>query len=74
MKNSKYAQTNFIGIPPKATRDIVDDSYTYSMIVTFESAEAQDGYQTEEAHLVFIEECKDLWEKILIYDALGLEE
>lgn len=74
LKNSKYAKTNFVGIPPKATRDVVDDSYTYSLIVTFESAEAQDGYQKEEAHLVFIEECKDLWEKVLIYDALGLKE
>ncbi|TAI47169.1 Dabb family protein [Flagellimonas allohymeniacidonis] len=74
LRNSKFAKTNFIGVPPKATRDVVDDSYTYSLIVTFESAEAQDGYQKEEAHLIFIEECKELWEKVLVYDALGLEE
>nr|WP_299340697.1 Dabb family protein [Allomuricauda sp.] len=74
LANSKFAKTNFIGTPPKATRDVVDGSFTYSLIVTFESAEAQDGYQNEEAHLVFIEECKDLWEKVLVYDALGLKE
>jgi len=44
LKNSKYAKTNFIGKPPKATRDVVDGSFTYSLIVTFASAEAQQKY------------------------------
>nr|WP_297919692.1 Dabb family protein [uncultured Allomuricauda sp.] len=72
LKNSKYAKTDFIGIPPKATRDVVDDSYTYSLIVTFDSAESQENYQNEEAHLLFIEECKDLWERVVVYDSFGL--
>ncbi|PWL39444.1 stress responsive protein [Flagellimonas aquimarina] len=72
LKDSKYAKTNFIGTPPKATRDVVDGSFTYSLIVTFESAEAQEGYQKEEAHLTFIEECKDLWEKVIVYDSNGI--
>lgn len=72
LKNSKYAKTNFIGTPPKSSRDVVDGSFTYSLIVTFESAEAQEGYQKEEAHLIFIEECKDLWEKVIVYDSNGI--
>lgn len=71
LENSEYAKTNFVGTPPKAIRDVVDDSFTYNLIVTFESAEAQEGYQSEEAHLAFIEECKDLWKKVVVYDALG---
>lgn len=74
MDNSLYAKTKFLGTPPKATREIVDDSYTYNLIVTFASAEDQDKYQKEEAHLRFIEESEHLWEKVLIYDAIGLEE
>ena len=72
LKNSLYARTKFLGTPPKATRDIVDDSYTYNLIVTFVSAEDQDKYQTEQAHLDFIEESSHLWNRIVIYDALGL--
>ncbi len=72
LKNSKYAKTNFIGTPPKSSRDVVDGSFTYSLIVTFESAEAQEGYQKEEAHLIFIEECKHLWEKVIVYDSNGI--
>lgn len=72
MDNTLYAKTKFLGTPPKATRDIVDDTYTYNLIVTFASAEDQDRYQTEQAHLDFIEESNHLWNKIVIYDALGL--
>jgi len=72
LENSEYAKTNFIGVPPKAVRDVVDDSFTYNLIVTFPSAEAQQGYQEEEAHLIFIEECKELWEKVIVYDANGI--
>lgn len=74
LKHSKFAKTNFIGKPPKAVRDVVDDSFTYNLIVTFESAQAQEGYQAEEAHLTFIEECKDLWEKVVVYDAMGISQ
>lgn len=72
LDNSKYAKTNFIGKPPKAVRDVVDDSFTYSLIVSFDSAEDQAAYQVEPPHLVFIEECKDLWEKVIVYDSEGI--
>lgn len=72
LDSSKFAKTNFIGIPPKASRDVVDGSFTYSLIVTFESAKAQQSYQGEEAHLKFIEESKDLWTKVIVYDSQGI--
>lgn len=72
LDNSAYAKTKFVGTPPKAIRDVVDDSYTYNMIVTFASEELQEKYQNEEAHLKFIADCKHLWEKVVVYDALGL--
>ena len=71
LANSKYAKTNFLGIPPKSTREVVDDSFTYNLLVTFESAEAQEAYQVEEAHLAFIEEAQSLWKKVVVYDAAG---
>lgn len=72
LSTSKYTKTNFIGIPPKAIRPVVDDSFTYTLVVTFESEEAQEKYQEEAVHLKFIEECKDLWEKVVVYDATGI--
>ena len=52
----------------------VDDSFTYSLILSFESAEDQAAYQTEPPHLVFIEECEDLWEKVIVYDSQGIQQ
>ncbi len=72
MLNSKYAKTKFVGIPPKASRDVVDDSFAYNLVLTFGSAEEQELYQNEEAHLVFIEESKELWERVVVYDANSL--
>lgn len=72
LDSSQYAKTKFIGKPPKAIRDVVDDSFTYSLILSFESAEDQAAYQEEPPHLVFIEECKDLWEKVIVYDSEGI--
>ncbi len=70
LNNSQYAKTKFIGKPPKASRDVVDGSFTYSLIVTFESAEAQQNYQDEAPHKLFIEESSGLWTKVIVYDSV----
>ena len=72
LDESAYAKTSFIGRPPKASRDVVDGSFTYSLIVTFESAEAQQKYQDEAPHKVFIEESSHLWSKVIVYDSIGI--
>ena len=73
-RNSMYTKTNFLGSPPEASRDVVDDSFTYVMIVTFESAEAQDAYQKEQAHLEFIAETAHLLKHYVVYDARELKQ
>lgn len=73
MIDSQYAKTRFVGVAPKSTREVVDDSFTYSLILSFESAEAQAKYQAEEAHTVFVDTCKDLWDKVIVYDSIPLE-
>ena len=51
---------------------MVDGSFTYSLIVTFESAEAQAAYQAEQPHLEFISESEHLWKKVIVYDSTGI--
>lgn len=72
LDNSGYAKTKFIGKPPRASRDVVDGSFTFSLMVSFESAEAQQAYQDEAPHKLFIEESEDLWEKVIVYDSQGI--
>ena len=73
LNQSQYAGTKFIGVPANTPREVVDNSYTYSLILTFPSKEIQDKYQTEAAHLEFIKEASHLWEKVQVYDSIGLE-
>lgn len=73
LDRSAYAKTKFIGKPPRASRDVVDGSFTYSLIVTFESADAQKEYQDEPPHKVFIEESSDLWSKVIVYDSQSVQ-
>jgi len=71
LENSEFTKTNYLGTPPEAIRDVVDDSFTYCLIVTFENEESQEAYQVEPAHLKFIEDAGHLWNKVVVYDALG---
>jgi hypothetical protein len=47
---------------------VVDQSYQIGLNVQFESKEAQDDYQKHPLHLEFIDKCKRLWTKVVIYD------
>jgi len=59
----------YIG-PPAGTpeRGVVDNSYSHALVVHFKSREDQDKYQVDPIHLKFIEDYKDLWEKVKVYD------
>ncbi len=72
LDTSAYAKTKFIGKPPQASRDVVDGSFTYSLIVTFASAEDQQKYQDEAPHKLFIAESSKLWTKVIVYDSKGV--
>ena len=61
-----------LGVPATTRRDVVDRSYSYSLLTTFKSKEDQDVYQTQPIHLKFIEECSDLWEKVVVYDSVSI--
>lgn len=72
VKDSKYINSVHIGSPANTPRDIVDNSYTYSYIATFNSKEDQDNYQTEAAHDTFRKAIDGMIDKIVIYDSLAL--
>lgn len=63
-------QTSHIARPVESSRDVVDDSFTYSYMVFFKNKEDQEIYQTHPIHLKFIEDCQHLWNKVVVYDAM----
>jgi hypothetical protein len=61
-----------LGVPASTRRDVVDRSYTYSLFTTFKNKEDHDIYQSHPTHLKFIEDCADLWEKVVVYDSVTI--
>jgi hypothetical protein len=59
-----------IGVPANTPRDVVDNSYTFSLIVTFDDKAAHDIYQEHSIHKKFIEDTQHLWTKVQIYDSI----
>lgn len=74
IENSEFVRSAHLGVPALTDRPVVDNSYSYCLIVTFGSKEAQDKYQVEPAHKKFLTDCKHLWSKVLIYDSINVLE
>jgi hypothetical protein len=61
-----------LGIPAGTSRDVIDGTYTYSLLTTFKDRSGQDVYQTHPIHLKFISDCQDLWERVVVYDSVSI--
>ena len=72
----KFIATNpqvvnyYLGQPAATNRSVIDNTYSYSLVVTFKDIETHDIYQTDPTHLLFIEEAESLWKKVSIYDSV----
>lgn len=54
-------------------RGVVDNSYDFALICHFKDGKAQDAYQVDPIHLKFIDDYKDLWKKVQVYDNLTMK-
>jgi Stress responsive A/B Barrel Domain len=57
-----------LGKMARSHRDVVDQSYQVGLCIQFESKNAQDDYQDHPMHLQFVDKCKALWTKVVVYD------
>ncbi|SHN08943.1 Dabb family protein [Chitinophaga sp. CF418] len=68
-KEAKTIKQHHIGTPSSTNRDVIDRSYQVSWLLFFKNKADQDIYQTDPAHLKFIEECSSVWKKVIVYDS-----
>lgn len=61
-----------VRVPAGTPREVVDNSYNVQLVCEFDSQEQHDAYQSEDdaAHQHFIENYKQYWSKVLIYDSV----
>jgi hypothetical protein len=63
----------YIGVPASTEkRPVVDSSYSVSELMIFDDTEGQNAYQVHPLHKKFVEECGDLWSKVIVYDAIDV--
>ncbi|WP_026461740.1 Dabb family protein [Adhaeribacter aquaticus] len=58
-----------IGKPASTDRPVIDRSYSYSLLLVFDSLEDHDTYQVDPIHTKFVADCAHLWERVKIYDS-----
>ncbi len=67
----KEIKTAYIGQPADTNRGVIDASYSFSITFIFDTKADQDVYQTHPIHLAFVDACKHLWQKVIVYDAVS---
>lgn len=68
----KTIKTFYIGKPADTNRDVIDRSYSVSWMLLFANKADQDSYQVDPVHLNFVEDCKHLWKKVVVYDTVNI--
>ena len=58
-----------VGKPASTDRPVIDRSYSYCELTVFNDEAGHDIYQKAPVHLAFVENCKHLWEKVVIFDS-----
>ena len=62
-----------IGVPANTNRDVIDRSYDLSLLILFDSPEAQQAYQVDPTHIIFAEEyAKPLCSKVVVVDSVNI--
>ncbi len=59
------------GSPANTTqRDVVDNSFSYNLLVYFDNMEDLDVYETHPIHLEAIEKYSKYWTKVAVHDSI----
>lgn len=59
-----------VGTPADTSRPVIDSSYTFCLVTSFDSKADHDIYQDHPLHHQFIANASHLWEKVQVYDSL----
>jgi len=63
-------RSQHIGTPADTDREVIDNTYSFSLILSFDSKKEHDEYQEHQLHKDFIANASSLWTKVLVYDSI----
>ncbi len=72
LSKAETIQSFHIGRPASTRRDVVESGYSVSWLVLFKDKGSHDSYQTDPIHLKFVDQCAQLWGKLIVYDSINI--
>ncbi|MCX2585827.1 Dabb family protein [Pedobacter sp. MR22-3] len=71
LRASKYVKTLSYGLAANTPiRPVTDNSFTYSLTVTFNNMEDHNAYQEDPVHLAAIEKFSANWYRVVVHDTV----
>ena len=58
-----------VGKPSATSGGVIDNTYSYSLMLHFDSIKEHDAYQSDPHHEHFVQSNGPLWQKVLVYDS-----
>jgi hypothetical protein len=69
LKSITCVEAIYIGAPaPVAPRPVINRDYAFGLTVICKDLAAHDAYQVDPTHKAFVDACKHLWTKVVIFD------
>jgi hypothetical protein len=70
LKTVPTIRASYIGKPAGTDREVVDGSWTFDWIATFEDKAGWQVYNDHPIHMEFIERVGHLWDRVQVYDSI----
>jgi len=61
-------KSGYFGKPANTDRDVVENSYSYGLVLIFNSLAAHDQYQAGAIHLKFVDDHSSKWARVVVHD------
>ncbi len=62
----------YVGTPADTDRPVIDSSYSYALIIHFDTDNEQNVYQEHPIHHEFIKNNSKYWSKVSVFDCITL--
>jgi len=66
--NIPLVQSGYYGKPAHTNRAVVDNAYSYGLILIFKDTADHDLYQADPIHQVFLDKNAKKWDRVLVFD------
>ena len=61
-------KSGYFGKPATTNRDVVENTYSFGLVLVFDDLAAHDQYQAGAIHLEFVDKHSSKWERVIVHD------